>query len=235
MADQTRRSLNTGNNNGLVEACTKQNAKIVHVFELKKYHRFGNKWQIKAPLTADVRAYYLIYEAFLDEVDKIFERRSFGGCTYLLIWFVKFLLAIGTIVGAICGWHFFVVATGMGVAALIIGLLLIGLFCIGCIACAEGIYVSTKIERQKLELNSLVEKWNDESNGKLPTEFKLKLDDFFWEGMHPPEKHEGGLTTGVTTIYIYPSPKIYVLHFRTDVEDGDNKALETIDPREKEQ
>ena len=190
---------------GIVDAVVQQNAKIVHVFELEQFGLCGNRWVSKRTEPHPNQLTCLMeVDEFLDQVDNIFDRRSFGCLKLSLLRIIVIVIAIG-------------IGVGVGFAAAtehihgVIKLLIIASWIP--IGCCVWYYISEKKNRQKKDLSQLVSTWNDKENGKLNAGLCLKLDDFFWEGIYPPRKVRGipGLFT-VTTTYYYPCPKIYLLY-----------------------
>ena len=102
--------IHRGNNNELLEACTRQNAQIVREFELEHYHGIGNKWIVKRGLEEEDEALmrYMDVNELMDKIDSIFDHESVNGCQYLIIWLFRFLIFIGGWIIACYGVFFIV-------------------------------------------------------------------------------------------------------------------------------
>ena len=167
---------------GIADTTTRQHTKVLHVFELKKFENGGNKWVSKRTETHPNNITSLMeVDEFLDQVDNIFDRRSFGCLKLVLLRMTVIAIAIVIGIGAV-----FVAVTVTG--GFIQYLVFASWIPLGCCA---WYYVEEKKNRQKKDLSQLVSTWNNEENGQLNAGMCLKLDDFFWEGIYPPSGRQG--------------------------------------------
>ena len=189
---------------GIVDSIAQQNAKILHVFELKRFEDGGNKWVSKRTETPPDNITTLMeVDEFLDQVDNIFDRRSFGFLKLVLLRITVIAMAIGIGIGV--GFAAVTEHIHGGVKWFISSLWILLASCV-------WYYVEERKDRQKEDLSKLVSAWKDKENSELNAGLCLKLDDLFWETIYPPRKMRGipGLFIRTTT-YDCPCPKIYLL------------------------